>query len=154
MRTFDGAEASGEVVVVLWDMFGNVKEERHVKNLLVATGIAFMISRMKDTSKAVMSHMGVGAGTTAPASGQTDLISALGARVTLTGTTIAGSNNEKIVYTATFGAGISTGAITEAGIFNALTGGDMLNRVVFAVVNKGADDTLGITWTVTQNASA
>jgi hypothetical protein len=113
-----------------------------------------MISRMKDTSKAVMSHMGVGAGATAPAADQTGLISALGARVSLTATTIAGTNNEKIVYTATFGAGISTGAITEAGIFNALTDGDMLNRVVFAVVNKGADDTLGVTWTVTQNASA
>jgi hypothetical protein len=154
MKTFDGAQASGEVDIVLWDKDFSVKEERHVKNLLVATGLAFMISRMKDTSKAVMSHMGVGAGATAPAADQTGLISALGARVSLTATTIAGTNNEKIVYTATFGAGISTGAITEAGIFNALTGGDMLNRVVFAVVNKGADDTLGVTWTVTQNASA
>lgn len=154
MKTFDGARASGVVDLVLWDKDLKIKEKRHVKNLLVASGLAFMISRMKDTSKAAMSHMGVGAGTTVPNTDQTALISALGARVTLTSTTVAGIKGEKIIYAATFGAGISTGAITEAGIFNALTGGDMLNRVVFDVVNKGVDDTLGVTWTVTQNASA
>jgi hypothetical protein len=42
--------------------------------------------------------------------------------------------------------------VTEAGIFNALTGGDMLCRTVFPVVNKGADDTMSVTWTVTLNA--
>ena len=42
-----------------------------------------------------------------------------------------------------------TGAITEAGIFNASTGGDMFARTKFAVVNKGAADSMTITWTIT-----
>jgi hypothetical protein len=50
---------------------------------------------------------------------------------------------------ATFGAGVATGAITEAGVFNALTAGTMLCRTVFSVINKGALDTLVITWKVT-----
>ena len=43
--------------------------------------------------------------------------------------------------------------LTEAGIFNAASGGTMLCRTVFAVVNKQADDTMTVTWTVTIAAS-
>ena len=48
-----------------------------------------------------------------------------------------------------FAAGSGTGAITEAGVFNASSGGTMLCRTVFSVVNKGADDSMTITWTIT-----
>ena len=64
----------------------------------------------------------------------------------MTSTTV--TNNE-IAYVASFGAGEGTGAITEAGLFNAVTGGTMLCRTVFSVVNKGASDSMTITWTVT-----
>ena len=52
-----------------------------------------------------------------------------------------------------FEAGDATGAVTEAGIFNAASGGDMLCRTVFSVVNKAADDTMSVTWTITLSAS-
>jgi len=39
--------------------------------------------------------------------------------------------------------------LTEAGIFNASTSGNMLCRTKFDVVNKSATDTLAITWVVT-----
>jgi hypothetical protein len=39
------------------------------------------------------------------------------------------------------------------GLFNALTGGTMLARVVFSVVNKQADDTMTVTHTITISAS-
>jgi hypothetical protein len=45
--------------------------------------------------------------------------------------------------------GVGTGAISEAGIFNASSGGTMLCRTVFPVVNKQASDTIAITWTIT-----
>ena len=146
-------KASGHLKIVLKDKDGNVKEEREVTNLIVNTGLAYIISRIVGTSKAVMSHMALGSSTTAAAAGQTDLVSILGSRVALTSTSISGTNNEKVVYVATFGAGAATGAVTEAGVFNASTSGDMLCRTVFPVVNKSADDTLGITWTITQAAS-
>lgn len=50
-----------------------------------------------------------------------------------------------LAHVATFAAGTGTGALTEAGIFNASSAGTMLNRVVFATVNKGASDTLIVT---------
>jgi hypothetical protein len=56
-----------------------------------------------------------------------------------------------VAYVATFPAGTGTGAVTEAGLFNDGTAGDMLCRTVFSVINKGAADTLGVTWTVTVN---
>jgi hypothetical protein len=149
----ENLKLSGQLNIVLKDKTGTVKEQREVKNLVVDTGLAFIISRMTGTSKAVMSHMALGSGTTAAAAGQTDLVSVLGAREALDSTTIAGNNNEKVVYVSSFEAGDGTGAVTEAGIFNASSSGDMLCRTVFSVVNKAADDTLSVTWTITLAAS-
>jgi len=131
---------------------GLVKEDRTIENLVVNAGLAYIISRMVGAAKPAISHMALGAGTTAAAGAQTDLIAMLGAREALDSTTIAGINNEKVVYVASFEAGDATGAVTEAGLFNAATGGDMLCRTVFAVVNKAADDTMTVTWTITVSA--
>ena len=70
------------------------------------------------------------------------------APVGLSTTTISTNTVE---YVATFGAGTGTAALVEAGILNAGSGGTLLCRTVFSVVNKGADDTLTITWTITIN---
>ena len=149
----ENLKLSGQLSIVLKDKAGNVKDEREVKNLVVNKGLEYIASRMKDASKSVMSHMGLGSGTTAAAAAQTDLVTLLGAREALDSTTIAGSSNEKIVYVSAFEAGDATGAVTEAGIFNASTSGDMLCRTVFSVVNKASDDTMSVTWTITLSAS-
>ena len=149
----ENLKLSGQLNIVLKDKAGNVKDERTVNNLVVNKGLEHIASRMKDASKGVMSHMALGSGTTAAAASQTDLVTLLGAREALDSTTIAGSNNEKVVYVSAFEAGDATGAVTEAGIFNASTSGDMLCRTVFSVVNKAADDTMSVTWTITLSAS-
>jgi hypothetical protein len=149
----ENLKLSGQLNIVLKDKAGNIKEQREEKNLVVNSGLAFIVSRMTGTSKAVMSHMALGSGTTAAAAGQTDLVTLLGAREALDSSTITGSNNEKVVYVSAFEAGDATGAVTEAGIFNAASSGDMLCRTVFSVVNKAADDTMSVTWTITLAAS-
>jgi len=146
---FDKTNVKGRLNVVLTDKDGNVKESREVNNLVVNTGLAYIASRMKDTTDTAMSHMAVGAGTTAAAAGDTALGSELG-RVALTSTTVT---SNAVAYVATFGAGTGTGAVTEAGILNAGSGGTLLCRTVFDVVNKSADDTLSVTWTITISAS-
>ena len=140
----------GRLSVVLRDADGNVKQSQDIPNLVVSSGLAFIASRMKDTTDDAMSHMAVGSGTTAAAAGDTALETQIGSRVSLTSTTVT---SNAVAYVATFAAGTGTGAITEAGIFNADTSGTMLCRTVFSVVNKGADDTLQITWTITLNAA-
>lgn len=148
----ENLKLSGQLNIVLKDKAGNIKENIDTKNLVVNTGLAYIVSRMVGTTKAVMTHMAVGSGTTAAAATQTDLVTLLGSREALDSTTISGTNDEKVVFVSSFEAGDGTGAVTEAGLFNAATGGDMLCRTVFSVVNKAADDTMAITWTITLSA--
>ena len=143
------AKVTGALSVVLKDADGNIKDAREVPNLVVTTGLGFIASRMKDATATAMSHMAVGSSNTAAAAAQTALITQIGSRVTLTSTTVTAN---QVVYVASFAAGVGTGAITEAGIFNASTAGTMLCRTVFAVVNKDVNDTLQITWPITLNA--
>lgn len=145
----DNIKTKGTLTLVLTDENGNVKQQDE-HNLVVSTGLAYIASRMKDATATAMSHMAVGAGSTAAAAANSALGNELG-RVTLTSTTIVTTSvsNDAVQYVATFGAGTGTGAITEAGIFNDATTGTMLCRTVFAVINKGALDTLTITWKVT-----
>ena len=123
----------------------NDKVVQKVDNLVVTAGKNFVASRMKDATATAMSHMGIGSGSSSAAAGDTALGNQLD-RNALTSTTV--TNNE-VVYAATFAAGEGTGAVTEAGIFNAASSGTLLCRTVFSTVNKGAADSLAITWTVT-----
>ena len=139
----------GDVALVLRDKDGNVKDQRHIENLIVDTGLNFICDRMKNDETA-MTHMALGSGSTAAAAGDTALGTQLGSREALDSSTVT---NNQIVYVASFEAGDATGAVTEAGIFNAASGGTMLCRTVFSVVNKAADDTLTVNWTITLTAS-
>jgi hypothetical protein len=143
----DSIKMTGELRITVTNPEGNIKQEVVVPNLVVTAGKGYIASRMKDTSATAMSHMAIGSGSTAAAVGDTTLGTSLG-RVSLTSTTVTAN---AVAYVATFPAGTGTGAVTEAGIFNDGTAGTMLCRTVFSVINKGAADTLGITWTVTVN---
>ena len=136
----DGLKMTGAVAIAL---NGEVVQE--IPNLVVTAGKNFVASRMKDTTKAAMTHMAIGTNNTTAAVGQTAL-SAEVTRGALTSTTVS---TNTIAYVETFAAGTGTGAIVEAGVFNASSGGTMLCRTVFAVVNKGSADAMTITWTIT-----
>jgi hypothetical protein len=86
-----------------------------------------------------MGYIAVGTGSTAPVATQTALITEQ-ARGAATYAHTAGT--KVMTFSTTFAAGAATGAITEAGVFNSVSGGTMLDRVTFSVINKGADDTL------------
>ena len=136
----DGLSLTGKLTIAL---NGDVVQE--VDNLVVTTGKGYVASRMKDASATAMSHMAVGSGTTNPAAGDTALETELG-RVSLTSTTVSAA---VVTYVATFAAGTGTGAVTEAGILNASSGGTLLCRTEVSVVNKGSADAMTVTWTVT-----
>lgn len=118
---------------------------RDIDNLVVTTGKGYVASRMKDATATAMSHMAVGTGSTAAAAGDTTL-GGESARVALTSSTVSGA---VITYVATFPAGTGTAALTEAAVLNASSGGTMLCRTVFAVVNKSANDSMSVSWSVT-----
>ena len=147
MNTNEKVSATGVVQVLVTAPDGTVKHEQTIPNLVVDTGLAYIASRMKDTTATAMSHMAVGEGTTAAGASQTALVTE-SARVSLSSTTVT---DNAVAYVASFPAGTpaSLTALTEAGIFNASSGGTMLCRTVFAAVNKDTGDTMSITWTVT-----
>lgn len=136
----DGLKLKGKLAIVL---NGEVVQE--VDNLVVTAGKGYVASRMKDASATAMSHMAIGSGSTSAAASNTALGSELG-RVSLSSTAVSAA---VVTYTATFAAGTGTGAVTEAALLNASSGGTMLCRTVFSVVNKGSADSMTITWTVT-----
>lgn len=142
-------KAIGVVSFELFDENGALKESGS-NNLVVDSGLAYIMSRVKDATANVMSHLAVGASSTATTDAQTTLISEI-ARISLTSTTIVTTNvtGDSVQYVATFTPGVATGALTEAGLFNAAASGTMLARTVFPVINKGDLDTLTITWKVT-----
>lgn len=140
-------KATGRVHIVHKNELGEVLHDFEVPNLVVTTGKNYIASKMVATtnSPVSMTHMGIGTGTASPVDGDTALGTQTG-RVLLSGNSVT---NNSITYTATFPAGTGTGAITEAGIFNAGTGGTMLCRTTFPVVNKASGDTIAVTWVVT-----
>lgn len=145
----DNVKVLGKLDITLTGPSGEVKDTRQVPNLVVQTGLDFIASRMKDTTYDVMSHMAIGETNTTPALGDTTLGSEIaGSRTALTSTNVS---TDQITYTTTFGPGVGTGALVEAGIFNAASAGTMLCRTTYDVINKGAADTLTISWTVTIN---
>ena len=143
----DKLKVTGELQIVLRDKNGNIKLDKTEKNLVVSTGKAFIAKRMIGVSSDVMSHMAIGGTNTTPIAGHTALLGEI-ARAALVSSTVV---DNTVTYSCLFAAGVGTGALTEAGIFNDDTAGEMLSRVVFSVVNKDNDDTLTINWQITLN---
>lgn len=146
----ENLKLKGRVGIVVKDKDGKVKETREENNLVVDTGLDYIASRMKDATATAMSHMGLGTGTTAAAAGNTDLETLVGSREALDSTTVT---DNTINYVCNFEANDVTGAITEAGIFNAASSGTMLCRVVFSAVNLTSTDSISVDWTITLSAS-
>lgn len=138
-------KATGQVSIEIFDPAGALKEKVHVPNLVVQDGRDYIASRMKDATVTAMSHMAVGEDNTSPSIGNSALGTEVG-RVALDSTSVT---DNIVTYQATFPAGTGTGALEEAGILNAATGGTMLCRTTFAVVNKAAADSMVITWAIT-----
>jgi len=118
----------------------------HLDNLVVNTGLAWIAQRLTDSATpAAMSHMAMGSGSATALAANTALTTEA-ARVALSATTAGAVTT----FSATFAPGLATGSVGELGIFNAAAGGVMLNRVAFPAQTKGAADTVGVTWTVSQ----
>jgi hypothetical protein len=136
----------GEVKIYLWDEHGNLKDFRHIHNIVPTVGLNHIADQLSSSpGESAMSHMAVGTGTQALVAGITALNSELD-RNTLTSRTDSAA---VVTYVGTWAAGDGTGAWTEAGIFNAASEGTILCYVTYDVINKGANDSVVITWTLT-----
>lgn len=144
--TIDANSSSAQfnVTITLKDKDGNIKHEKKVHNLVTQAGknaIADQVLASPTLAKA--GWMAVGTGTPAAT-----LLGAEISRVALTSKTRSGS---VLTFQGDWGAGVATGAITEAGIFDVVTANtvNMWASQNFSVINKSSTDTLSIVWTLT-----
>jgi len=121
---------------------------KKVKNLITTVGKAEMSGLLlADIGGTAFDYIAIGEGTTAAAITDTTLEDE-SMRVAGTGTqTTTTTTNDTAHLESTFNI-VATLAITESGILNAASTGDLYNRAVFAAVNVVSSDTLVIKWDV------
>jgi hypothetical protein len=139
----------GAMTLVL-DREDGTREVFHKDNIIVSSGFDFIANAIGNSSSrpAVMGYIALGTSATAPAIGDTTLGTEL-VRQAATFAHTAGT--QTFTFTTTFAAGVGTGAITESGVLNAASAGSLFDHVNFSVVNKGANDTLQVTFTFTMS---
>lgn len=147
MNQIQSLKLIGSMEAVLRRANGDVEVTRK-DNIIVDVGFDFVADALaKPASRpGVLSEIGVGTGAAAAAPGDTALEAELD-RDAATYTHVAGT--KVFTLATTFAPGEATGAITEAGVINA--DNILFDRVVFAVINKGPEDTLTVTFTFTMS---
>lgn len=145
-------KCKGSVRKQLFAEDGTLKYDHTDHNLVVDVGLDFIATWLTALTQSTpfMSWIGLGTDSTAPAPGDTDLVAPLATRVQGTLTSPSSMVWQNV---ASFGPGVDTGAITEAGLFSTdwtfpTPAGTMFARNVFSVVNKSATDTFVLTWSV------
>ncbi len=145
----------GFVDIMVYDEFGNLREERHFDNGITNTGFELIADRIAGHSGFTgneANYIALGTSNTGFALTQT----ALGSE--LAGGSYARQQDTDATYTAgttsfaisaTFAAGVATGALQESGLFDASTSGNMMARQTFSTINVGASDSITVTWTIT-----
>lgn len=136
----------GKLFIRLKDSDGQLKEEREITNTVTTAGKEGIADQLL-ASPSVPKPGWMEVGTGSPAATK------LGAYIASSRTALSSKTRSGAVVTmvCTFGAGVGTGAITEAGIFGVVTQdtAPMYCSASFSVINKAAGDSLEITWTLT-----
>jgi hypothetical protein len=131
----------GEVEILLNDVVVVQK-----KNLIVQVGKNFLANAVISNSTSPFTAIAIGTGTTAATVNDTALQTEV-ARGAYSSSSVAAN---VVTLTKVFAAGVGTGGISEAGIFNNNTSeGTMLSHIVFSTISKLSVDTLTLTWTIT-----
>ena len=118
-----------------------------LNNLIVTVGLNVLANRLAGSAKNPVSHMAIGTGLTAPNLADTSLETQKGARMAATSVVVTGA---AVTITAVFPGTSYAGVITEAGLFNALSLGEMISRVSVAPAQTiGTSDVLTVKWTIT-----
>jgi len=147
----------GRLELVLTGEDGRLKDKREYTNTITSAYDALIAECMVkgEAQDTLIDYTAIGT-TTGGKSTASTLLEAEVARVqndsNLQG---AGAADNDVVHVSTFGAGVGTGALVEAGLFDSAgaTTVTLMAYQDFAVINKGAGDTLTVTWTITYGAS-
>lgn len=162
----DSAKMCGEVHIVVTGPDGTVKEDRTVKNLITTKGDEYYAKKGSGTSITTVDGMKLGTATTAvhkSTAGGANIASGgyiSGSNRTLDSTTpavVSGDTGWKITYVASWAAGTATNSsIQEVSLVNdqsnnsdGSSSANTIARALTGTINKGASDSLTVTWTHT-----
>jgi len=146
----------GEFLIKQWRLINGewqVIDVRRIGNLIVNAGKAEAAALLGAiTGGAAFNHLAVGTSSVAAAAGDT----ALGAEITTGGLARAASTNTQVTTTVTGDTlqmvkewtATASHSVTEAGAFNAATGGDMLCRQIFSTISLVSGDKLEVTYKI------
>lgn len=142
----EGIKTTG--AVSFYDVSGKLLDST---NTVLTLGKEWIAQRCTGQMAPLVTHIAVGAGTSAVTLQDTGLGAEI-ARVALAQAGAVNPSNKTVIrYEASFVAGVGVGLLTEAGLFTAAVGGVCVARTVFPVKNKGADDIFTVVWEITIN---
>lgn len=118
------------------------------RNLVLDLGKQWIARRCTGQDSTLVTHLAAGTGVTATSGSQLGLVSEI-ARVALSAAGSVVSSTATMRFEGVFPAGVATGPVTEAGLFNAASGGICVARTVFDVKNKGPEDIFTVVWEIT-----
>jgi len=128
---------------------GDVEDLGLISTKLVTTAfVEFLVDNLvaEVSSFGDFKFHGMGTGSTAEAIGDTTLVTAVETRDTGTQLEGASANIYRSVGTVT---ATSARAVREHGLFNIVTGGILMDRSVFALINLATDDAIQFTYELT-----
>ena len=145
-REDDGFTLHGHVIIELFGPDGELKQREEFDNTICTAGKNQVLLASAATYLNQFKYLAIGTSSTAPAITDTTLGAEVARSSAITPTNPSANT---LQFVNTFAAGTGTGAIVEAGLLDAASSGNLFSHVTFSVINKGASDTLAITYQIT-----
>lgn len=139
----------GRYIAQLYGPDGFLKQEVIGKNVVCTNGKEFLASFLYSAALAAATntckYIAIGSDATAEAASNT----AMGTELSRHTGTVSYVSNQIFQVKATFATGSGTGSIYEYGLLSSNTGGTLISRDTEALITKGANDTLTVTYQLT-----
>lgn len=150
----DDVQPQGRITLTHRDSDGNIKNVKHIKNVVTDSGKAGVAKRIAETETTTpYDWIAIGTDSTSASSSDTSLgseITSGGGSRTQDGTTTTETTSvtdDTAVVDVTFDFTSSFG-VEESGLFDASSGGTMLARQTFSTINVSNGDSLTVTWKI------
>ena len=154
MKLSEDLDIKGRLTLQKRNADDEIFAEIAVNNSIVLTGRDLVAKLFINEKITPISHVAVGTGATAVNSGNDTRLNnelfrkAIGKIDPTQNLTTTTQGRKKVTITVELDFGEANGALTEAGLFNANTGGVMYNRVVFPAINKTQEFKLTLIWEI------
>ena len=139
----------GRYIVRLYGPDDELKQEIIGKNVVATNGKEWLASLLYSCALAAATntakYIAIGSDSTTEAATNT----ALGTETSRHTGTVSYVSNQIVQITATFATGSGTGNVYEYGLLTSSTGGTLISRDTEALISKGANDKLTVTYQLT-----